>query len=364
MNHLSNILVVDDMKENLELLQLLLKPKGYTVQTAETGEKALQLIADDPPDVILLDLVMPGMNGFEVCERVKQARETRHIPVIMITGVIEHEANVRALEAGADDFVVRPFDSLLLDARIRSAIRSKALQDQLIGYQHDLEERIRERTIQLERIQYAAVFSLAKLAESRDPETGEHLERIRSYARAIAEHLSEQPAYEDMVDSAFVDAIYFTSPLHDIGKVGIPDDILLKPGKLSAEEFDTMKTHSNIGGETLQAAYEEAGPNTMLDMGRDIAFYHHERWDGKGYPTGLKGEEIPLAARIVSLGDVYDALRSKRPYKEGFSHEKSKEIIMEGRGTQFDPAVIDAFVAREDEFVQIKETLDDVTPAV
>ncbi|GMV90672.1 MAG: hypothetical protein AMXMBFR82_04500 [Candidatus Hydrogenedentota bacterium] len=360
------ILVVDDMPENISLMRRLLAPKGYTIAEALGGVAALEVVATDPPDVILLDLIMPDMNGFEVCDRLKRDLSTRHIPIIIITGVAEHDANIRALEAGVDDFLIRPIDPVLLDARIRSSVKSKALQDQIIKYQRRLEddnlaleERVRERTAQLERTQQVTMFSMARLAESRDPETGEHLERMRRYVREIAIEMGSWTKYDGIIDSGFVEILYYSSPLHDIGKVGIPDQILLKPGKLSPEEFDIMKTHTLVGGDTLKAADEEAGGNSFLTMGRDIAYYHHEKWDGNGYPYGLKGEDIPLPARIVALGDAYDALTSKRPYKEPFSHEKSRDIILEAAGAHFDPDVIEAFKARDTRFIRIRDQYQD-----
>jgi putative two-component system response regulator len=335
------VLIVDYVEENITLLRRLLGPKGYSVDGAISGSLALKSIEESPPDIVLLDLVMPEMDG--------------------ITGLAEHDANVRALEAGADDFLLRPIDSVLLNARLRSSLRSKALQDEnrryqerLEHYNEELEDRIQQRTLQLERSQHAAVFSLAKLSESRDPETGEHLERIRSYTRHIATHFARMPKFKDVIDSDFISALYYASPLHDIGKVGIPDRILLKPGKLTETEFDIMKSHTVVGGETLKAALQEVGHDPLLTMGQDVAFHHHERWDGGGYPSGLKAEDIPLSARIVALADIYDALTSKRPYKEPFSHEKSRAIILEGRGGHLDPDVVDAFVAKEQEFVKTR----------
>jgi putative two-component system response regulator len=351
----AKILVVDDLADNVRLLESFLAARGYEVHGANNGREALEFVAQAPPDVILLDLIMPGMDGFEVCQRLKSDETTRHIPVIIISGVSDKDANISAIEAGADDFLIKPFDSVFLDARIRSSLRSKKLQDELISYQQSLENRILERTAQLARTQNVAVFSLAKLAESRDTETGEHLERMRSYAREIAIGLSQQEKYKDLIDNEFIEALFHSSPLHDIGKVGIPDGILLKPGRLSFEEFEIMKSHSVIGGDTLKAADQEAGQDSFLAMGRDIAYYHHEKWNGTGYPSGLKGEEIPLPARIVAVSDVYDALTSKRPYKEPFSHEKSKSIIVEGSGKDFDRDIVTAFVAREKEIVAIHD---------
>jgi putative two-component system response regulator len=360
------ILVVDDLEENVRLLQHFLEPKGYRVQCAYTGQQALGSVEASPPDCILLDLVMPGMDGFEVCTRIKEDPATRHIPIIILTGLSAVEANIRALEAGADDFLIKPIDSILLDARIRNSLRAKLLQDRIIQYQRQLElynetleARIRERTAMVERTQQVTIFSLAKLAESRDNETGEHIDRMRCYARELALELGTWPKYENEITGKYVENLYLSSPLHDIGKVGIPDGILLKPGKLTQEEFEIMKAHTVIGGDTLKAADVEAGDNSFLSMGRDIAYYHHEKWNGSGYPFNIGGTEIPLAARIVALGDVYDALTSRRPYKEAFSHEKSRAIILEGRATHFDPDVVDAFLAREERFIEIRRSFHD-----
>lgn len=354
-----DILVVDDMAENIELLKLLLAPKGYRIRAAYNGQEALDVVAADPPDVILLDLAMPVMDGFTVCERLKGNPETRHIPIIIITGLAEHEANLRALEAGADDFVLRPFNYVLLDARIRSSARSKALQDQVIDYQRTLEQRVSERTEQVVLTQRVTVFSLARLAESRDPETGDHLSRMRCYVDELARHLATQSSFQEVVTDEFIEQLYHSSPLHDIGKVGIPDAILLKPDKLTPDEFDIMKTHSVIGGDTLKAADQEVGQASFLAMGRDIAYYHNEQWCGRGYPCGLEGEKIPLSARLVALGDVYDALRSRRPYKEPLGHEEARVIILEGGGVNFDPDIVDAFLAVEDRFVSTHKEFPD-----
>jgi putative two-component system response regulator len=369
----ARILVVDDLVENTELLANFLKPKGYDVETALDGPEALNRVDLQAPDVILLDLVMPEMSGFEVCQILKQDPRTRHIPIIVVSGLGERDANVRAIEAGADDFLVKPFDAVLLQARIRSSLRTKLLHDQIFEYQDQLESNnmtledcVRQRTAQVEQTQQVTVFTLAKLAESRDSETGQHLERMRCYAREVADEIITLPKYADAFDTTFAEQIYQSSPLHDIGKVGVPDRILLKPGKLSFEEFEIMKSHATIGGDTLKLADEQAGKDSFLSMGRDIAYSHHEKWDGSGYPNGLKGEEIPLASRIVAIGDVYDALTSRRPYKEPFSHEKSMEIIYEGRGTHFDPDIVDAFIAREDEVIRIRDEFqnDDSTSAL
>lgn len=363
---LPKILVVDDLVENAKLIENLLRPKGFDLTSAYSGREALQRVEESPPDVILLDLVMPEMDGFEVCQILKQNPNTHHIPIIIVTGMTEREANIQAIEAGADDFLRKPFDSQLLEARIRSSVKSKMLQDKIFEYQRELEMHnenlenvVKERTTQVLRTQQVTVFSLAKLAESRDTDTGEHLERMRCYAREVAHELVQAGTCSSTLDEGFAERIFESSPLHDIGKVGIPDRILLKPGRLTKDEFKIMKTHTVIGGDTLKAADAEAGTNSFLAMGCDIAYLHHEKWDGSGYPRGLKGPEIPISSRIVAVGDVYDALTSKRPYKEPFSHEKSMGIIIEGRGSHFDPAVVDAFVAREEAIVTTRQKFQD-----
>ena len=360
------ILIVDDLKENLVLLEKFLAPAGFDVVKASNGEEALRCVAEHAPDLILLDLVMPKMDGFQVCEALKQNPNTHRIPIVIVSGLTDRATNVKALQAGADDFIAKPFDSFILKARVESSLKAKFLQDRIFDCQRQLQEQndnletaVRERTAQVTRTQQVAVFSLAKLAESRDPETGKHLERMRLYSREVASEIITLEKYRDTLDEDFVNQIFKSSPLHDIGKVGIPDCILLKPGKLTDEEFDIMKTHSVIGGDTLKAADIEAGTHSFLAMGRDIAYSHHEKWDGSGYPFGLEGKDIPLASRIVAIGDVYDALTSKRPYKEPFSHEKSMGIILDGRGSHFDPDVVDAFVAREHSIIAIREKMQD-----
>jgi len=365
------VLVVDDLKENVLLIQAMIHPLGYEVRKAQSGEEALECLAKEKPDLVVLDVVMPGLNGIEVCRRMKNDPETRHIPVVMVTGTSEEEANVQALEAGADDFLVKPLNAALLQARVRNALNSKHLYDQVVNYKNKveqynltLEQRIRERTAQIERTQQVTAFSLARLSESRDTETGVHLERMRRYVRLLASEMSHWSTHRDLIDETFIHQLYFSSPLHDIGKVGIPDLILLKPGKLTPEEYEIMKWHSIIGGDTLKEADVEAGTNSFLAMGRDIAYYHHEKWDGSGYPYGLAGQDIPLAARIVALGDVYDALTSKRPYKDAFPHEKARAIILESDGAHFDPDVVQAFIACESQFLSIQQEYTDADDGI
>lgn len=357
------VLVVDDLIENTMVLKGFIKPLGFDVIVAQSGEEALEKIEAQPPDIILLDLMMPGMSGFDVTERLKENPDTRHIPIIIITGLSDPDANVKAIKAGADDFLIKPFDRILLEARVRASFKTKRLQDEILQHRRELEVRVRERTRQVELTREVALFSLARLAESRDAETGDHLERIRCYVRIIAEEMAGWGRFDSQMTGHFVEEIYLSSPLHDIGKVGIPDRILLKPGPLTDAEFAIMKTHSLIGGDALRDADYEAGQNSFLAMGRDIAYYHHERWDGKGYPNGLKGGDIPFAARIVTLADVYDALTSRRPYKEAFSHERAREIILAGADKQFDPDVVEAFLRREKDFIKVRKTFQNTGEA-
>ncbi|HOJ32428.1 MAG TPA: response regulator [Candidatus Hydrogenedentes bacterium] len=367
------ILIADDQEVNIEVMRHFLAPKGYEIFAALGGKEALDVVTKIMPDVIILDLVMPDMNGYEVCQAIKNNPQSRHIPVIILTGAPQEEANIRALDSGADDFLQRPFNASFLDARIRNCIRTKRLQDNLLKYKEQLEEyntllevRVQERTQQVERTQYALLFSLAKLAESRDPETGRHLERIRTYAKELTAELKKDAFLSDVLTDDFSQTLFHACPLHDIGKVGIPDRILLKPGKLTTEEFEIMKMHTEIGGDTLLLAEKEAGGSSLIAMARSIAYYHHERWDGSGYPKGLEGENIPIEARIVGLADCYDALVSRRAYKEPFSHEKARDIILSGRETQFDPKVVDAFLKLEDVFQNTREVLTDTgeTPLI
>jgi putative two-component system response regulator len=363
------VMLVDDNPDSANRLSATLDTLQYQVHHVKNGADALDRIEHSRPDVTLVEMMLPDMTGFEVCERIKRDLSTRHLPVILMTDMPSHEATIAGMRAGADDFLIHPIDDALMEARLRSSVRGKALQDQIINYQKRLkddnsrlEDAVRGRTIELERTQHATAFSLAKLAESRDPETGEHLDRMRRYVRELAIVMGAWEKYEPVIDSRFIETVYYASPLHDIGKVGIPDHILLKPGSLTDAEFDVMKTHTLVGGDTLKAANKEAAGNSFLEMGCEIAYFHHEKWNGRGYPFGISGVEIPLAARIVALGDAYDALTTKRPYKEAFSHEVSRDIIVKDAGEHFDPDVVEAFLEREQKFVQIKKSFQDADP--
>lgn len=363
---MARILVVDDNELNRDMLSRRLVKQGYEVDVAEDGARALTKIEDNGFDLVLLDIQMPVLDGFGVLERLKGSEQLRSLPVIVISAQSELDNVVRCIEMGAEDYLPKPFNAVILRARIHAALEKKRLHDlevthrRMIEDQNQfLEERVRAQVQEIASAQLAAIFAMSKLAESKDPETGAHLERMREYCRLLSIELKRSEAYGGAVDDQFIDNIFAASPLHDIGKVGVPDDILLKPGKLDPNEWVVMQTHTKLGADTLRAVDRQHPGNTFVRMGIDIAEGHHEKWDGSGYPKGLAGEAIPLAARILALGDVYDALTSKRCYKEAFSHEKSRGIIVEGVSQHFDPVVVQAFLTIESEFVRVRSKYHD-----
>jgi len=355
------VLVVDDNDLNRDMLFRRLRPHGYNILLAADGNEAMSMLRANAIDLVLLDVMMPQKDGYEVLSEIKEDEQLRSIPVIMITALDDTVSAARCINMGADDYLTKPFNPTLLRARVSASLERKRLHDQeslylnrMQKYNSELETRVREQVAALTSAQLGAIFAMSKLAESRDPETGAHLERMREYCKVISIQLSKLEKYKDIIDECFVNDIYAASPLHDIGKVGIDDNVLLKPGKLTDDEWVIMKTHPIIGADTLREVDKQHPGNSLIRMGVQIAEGHHEKWDGSGYPYGLKGEEIPLVARILAIGDVYDALTSKRCYKEAFSHEKSAAIIREGKGKHFDPVVVDAFDTIEDEFKRIR----------
>ena len=341
-----NIMLVDDVPENLTLLTGMLKEKGHRVRPVPSGKLALKAIEIEPPDLILLDITMPEMDGFEVCRRLKQDVRFRDIPVIFISALTETLDKVKAFGIGGVDYVTKPFQFEEVEARVETHLK-------LRRYQTHLEELVAQQVAEISASQISTIFALSKLAESRDNETGEHMERVQIFCRMLAEKIGQEEPYTRVIDGAFINDIFNASPLHDIGKVGVPDHVLLKPGKLTPAEFDIMKKHSNAGAITLEAVCDIYRKNVLINMGISIARHHHECWDGTGYPDGLQGEEIPLVARIMAIADVYDALRSKRCYKEAFSRDKSRKIIESGSGTKFDPILVKTFLGLEEQFDSI-----------
>ncbi|WP_416311658.1 HD-GYP domain-containing protein [Pseudomonas sp. W03] len=354
------ILIVDDTPENLTLLTELLK-LPYRVKAARSGEKALQIASsDEPPDLILLDVMMPGMSGFEVCRRLREQPATRHIPVIFITSQGATDDEVRGLELGAVDYLTKPINPPTVLMRVDNQLRIKAANDFLRDQNDFLEQEVQRRTREVAAIQDVTILAMASLAETRDNETGNHIRRTQHYVSALAEHLKQHPRFAAELDEETRHLLFKSAPLHDIGKVGIPDHILLKPGRLTAEEFELMKTHTTLGLEALETAEARLGMDVpFLRLAKQIAYGHHEKWDGSGYPQGLAGDAIPLSARLMAVADVYDALISRRVYKTGMPHEGAAEFIRSQRGLHFDPDIVDAFIALQDEFRGIAERFCD-----
>ncbi len=362
----AHVLIIDDEPASRDVLGKFMGKLGYASSEAADGASAFEHIQSDHPDVILLDLILPDTSGEAILDRLRADEHLRHIPVVILSGVNDMDRISSCLEKGADDYLVKPFNTTLLQARVAGCIERKRTHDrdkefgrQIKQYSEELEERIHAQVDEIASAQLAMIFALSKLAESRDPETGEHLERMREYCRILCEQLQKTKKYGDTVDEDFISSMYSASPLHDIGKVGVPDRILLKPGKLTKEEFDIIKKHTVLGASTLRAVRAEFPNIDIVRIGIELAEGHHERWDGKGYPNAVAGETIPLSARILSVGDVYDAITSKRCYKDAVPHEKCAAIIREEAGAQFDPDVVEAFVAAEDAFVQVRETYQD-----
>ncbi|MEI6564027.1 MAG: HD domain-containing phosphohydrolase [bacterium] len=350
------ILIVDDEPLNCELVRGILSPLGYDLQAATSGKAAISLAKADPPDVILLDINMPGLNGYEVAKILKADSTTREIPIAIMTAICGTEERIKALAAGADDFLFKPIEITELRTRVQSLVRVKAYQDHMRTYQRDLERlvdlRTRDLQMAIRKIKTSAQDTINRLvaaSEYKDQDTGGHIARVGLYAGVIARQLG--------LESALIADIVLAAPMHDIGKIGIPDGIILKPGPLTPEEWNTMRQHTLIGAQILKGSEIE-----VIRMAESIALTHHERWDGSGYPNGLHGEAIPLAGRIVAVADVLDALCSKRPYRDAaiYPIEKVYAIIQDGSGTQFDPVVVDALMATQNEILAIKKSHSDV----
>lgn len=346
------VLVVDDAPDNIRVLMETLRDE-YAVVTAIDGDRALRMAALSPgPDIILLDVMMPGRSGYEVCAALKADPATRAIPVIFITALGEADDEARGLDLGAADYVVKPFVPKLVKARVRNQLDLKRHRDHL-------ERLVRERTRELALTREVTLEAMAHLAETRDPETGGHIQRTQGYIVALARAARAIPAYAACLDEAAIELLALSSPLHDIGKVGVPDAILTKPGKLTEEEFGHMRRHTDIGHAALLAAERRLGENSFLRLARELAYTHHERWDGTGYPRGLRGEAIPLCGRLMAVADVYDALVCRRVYKPPFPHAQAVDTIVAGRGTQFDPRLVDVFAAIAGEFRRIARDFAD-----
>lgn len=341
----ATILIVDDIVENIHVLMNILK-KDYLIQVAKNGQKAMEIIHKNKPDLILLDIMMPELSGYDVIKILKKDVKTENIPVIFVTAMGEVSDEAKGLALGAVDYISKPVIPELVLSRVRNHLLLKKNSDQL-------ELLVHQRTKQLEKSNDSILIVMGLVAENRDPETGEHIQRTSAYVRAMSEALSKHPQYQELMTPDIIDIYTNAAPLHDIGKVGVADNILLKPGKLTTEEFELMKQHAIGGEQIIEQAQQYLSEPELLDIAKEIAGGHHEKWDGSGYPRGLKGEQIPLSARIMVFADVYDALISNRPYKKAFSHEKACEIIANDVGTHFDPTLYAVFTQIKERFREI-----------
>jgi putative two-component system response regulator len=330
------ILIVDDDATALQLLQFILEQEGYDVTVARNGKEAMDFVRTGQFRLVISDWDMPEMNGVELCDNIRKRGFANYVYIILLTSRDRTADLVQGMDGGADDFLVKPVEPHELCVRLRAARRLLSIESRDF-----------------------IIFALAKLADSRDPETGEHLERMRKYARLLAQQLGKSPEYRDVIDGDYIEMLYLTSPLHDIGKVAIPDRVLCKPGRLTPEEYEIMKTHAALGAQTLAEGAKNYPDAKYLQMAQDLTRTHHERYDGTGYPAGLAGEDIPLCGRIVALADFYDALTSDRVYRSALSHEETREMIVQASGSHFDPDIVEAFLQMEDDFKMIQSLYGD-----
>ncbi|NOU50538.1 two-component system response regulator [Pseudoalteromonas sp. JBTF-M23] len=347
------VLLVDDTSENLALMSEILKTE-YRVIAAKNGQSALKVLESQPVDIVILDIVMPNMDGYEVIKRIKSNSDTHDLPVIFLTAKNSIQDEEKGFALGACDYINKPISPPIIKSRVRTHIQIKRHRDFLKDKNAYLEAEVQKRTKELSAAQDATIAALASLAETRDQETGNHIKRTQLYVKTLASKLATLPKYKKALSEDVIELFYKSAPLHDIGKVGIPDAILLKGGKLTSEEFEIMKTHARLGYDAIAKAEKEvSGEVRFLKIAKEIALSHHEKWDGSGYPNGLSAEQIPLSARLMAIADVYDALISKRVYKDAMTHEQAIYILREGRGSHFDPEILGEFLAIEQEFLSI-----------
>jgi len=355
----SKILCVDDTPFNLKLLIDLLST-NYEVKVATNGIKALEVLKTYDADLILLDIMMPEMDGYETCQHIRENPKTQDVPILFITAKNQPEDEEKGLHMGGNDFISKPINPRVLNARIETQLKLQLAQNKLKAQNQNLEQQVLARLDEVHRLQDSSIFVMVSLAEFRDECTGNHVRRTQYFVQLIAEAAAEHPLFRHVLSKSEIHVIAKSAPLHDVGKIAIPDPILLKPGKLTTEEFEIMKTHSRRGYELLQnASLSMGGKGDFLKVAQEIALSHHEKWDGSGYPQGLVGEQIPLSARLMALADVYDALTSARPYKKAFTPDKALQIISEGRGTHFQPELVDIFVKLKPQLIEITQKYPD-----
>ena len=359
----ASILVVDDTPANLSLLSGLLSPR-WRVRLAPSGAKALDLVRRQAPDLIVLDVMMPELDGYEVCRRLKADPATRDIPVLFLTALSQPEDETRGFECGGADFIHKPFNPATVLSRVATQLEAKQWRDTLHQRNAWLQQELQSRLSEVEQLRDATLHVMISFAEFRDEDTGFHVRRTQEYVRTLARWLADQPGNPMGLDADRIEDIAKSAPLHDIGKVAIPDGILLKPGRLTPDEMTVMKTHAMQGWVMLRRAAERMGHqgDRFLRYGMEIARHHHERWDGAGYPDGLGGAAIPLSARLMAVADVYDALISRRPYKEPMDHADAVAYIAAGSGGHFDPTVVQALMANQDTLQRIARQWSDQPP--
>lgn len=342
-NETVNVLIVDDITSNLVILTEMIKSAGYVARPVTSAKQAMAAIEISLPQIILLDISMPDMDGYEFCELLKKDARTRDIPIIFISAMNEKKDKVKGLELGAVDFISKPFELDEVVLRVNNHLKIYRMQQELEVYNKQLHKMVSNQIKKITEEEKNFIYAMAKLSETKEDPTGSHLKNVGKNCKLLAMSLQLSPKFEDEISNGFVENIEIAASLHDIGKISVSDSILLKPGPLTKEEMEKVKGHSAVGARTLTELYNMNEHNEVLRMAIDIAHFHHEKWNGEGYPDGLVGEEIPLAARIMAIADVYDALTGERCYKSAYSHEKSVEIINEESGKSFDPNVIEVF---------------------
>jgi len=355
MDQKQKILIIDDEIFYIDVLVELLSEQ-FTVSVAKNGQQGLERIERGfIPDLILLDVLMPDMDGYEVCRRIKVNPHLQNVPVIFLTVKSDVESEVKGFALGASDYISKPFSLPIVKTRVNTHIALSHMHKTLHVQNIQLEEQVIERTREISRTQDIAMYCMVSMTETRDNETGKHIRRTQHYVKILAEYLKDNVKYKDQLDNEFIELLFKSAPLHDIGKIGVRDSILLKPGKLDATEWEEIKMHPEYGCNAILKTEKEFGPSGFLSIAKEIIYSHHEKWDGSGYPQGLSGEQIPLSARLMALADCFDALINKRIYKNAFTYQTAKQIILEGRGKHFEPAIVDAYIALEESFIQIAE---------
>src|SRR5574344_67367 len=357
---MKKVLIIDDNELNLKILGLILKKAKYNVDTIVNPKYALDEIVANPPDIILLDISMPEIDGFKLCSLIKHNEKVHNIPVIFLTMHSSPEFIVRGFEYGAVDYITKPYNAEEIKVRLATHLKIQELQNKLYEITKLLEQKVHEQVIKISDTQMEMIYSLAKLAQSRESGSKQKIERIRRYCYILVNSLQKNPKYSELIDEKFVKNIFSASPLYDIGKVGIPDRVLLYTEKYSEEDFEIMKKHTLIGYDTLNEVLQKFGDNKFIEMGAQIARSHHEHWDGTGYPDMLKGEEIPLSARIISILDTYDALTTQRNYKKIISHQEALDIIKSEAGKQFDSNIVEEFINVAEQISKVNQNDDEL----